>query len=529
MKTKRLFCAISGFWVSHKRAWVALCGLLSITPASVWATDDVPGARPSAPVVLWGVQRGCDPDPAVERAILRRLRSLNGTYTHPQNPITQIDWTGSEQMDCVAEQCAELLRKNCKTAVQFGQLIGGEIDDLTVSESGGPQLVSRIRLWRYDLDSKRTFYQTRLCHKGMCGDRGIADATAQMASQLLERPVFEADPRSVGDVRAARLPLCAEGQYVLGPAPSTGAATDRVRSIDRLYQNIHMALAIDPAMGSEQKAVADLFSKALSIPKLDGFRDTVPLVEVRSPEAGPLDPAFVQRGLQAMARLPSDRKGPSRLLVVQVGRRGELLTLDFRWLPTSDAEAQEYDFPSAGYSPSPSLTLGFMNVNALGATLRNERVAQMNRVRLAVERRVPQTAVDLCRPMPTPRCASPQSTGPGLDAPTAPKVSFKTSHAAFSPSLGALWGVSAASAVTFAVLTALDQARVGGVSPDDYTTVYGGLRSGMAVSGGAAALSLGLAIPLTVFSRKTPQNAKPAETGNERVCRLLGSAPSRPD
>ena len=531
--TKTSCCRFSLDWLAH--CGVAVATLLSAgqwTPASA-QTDAalVDTNRPITPVYLWGVQRGCDPDPAAEQAIQRRLQALAGSALRR---VERIELPAeAEHLNCVGEQCAELLRQQCPSAATEGQLLGGEIDDVAITESGGQALASRIRLWRHDLASKRTFYQARLCSRGYCGDRSVADAVAQMAGQILERPAFDADPRPAAEVRSARLPMCGEGSSAPAGNAPVGVA-ERVRAVDRLYQNIYVALTIDPAIGAEQKAITDLFTRALLTPRPEGYRDAAPHVEVRSPERGALDPAWTQRVLQAAisARPSTDRRLPPRLLVVQVGRRDELLTLDFRWLPATEAEAQEYDFPAAGYSPEPALTLGFMNVNALSATLRNERVAQMNRVRTAVERRTSSGPVDLCRPLPAPRCVSPQ---------TAWTRSLGTTYGGSSPSQpvpllaaskGALWGLFAASSATLVVLTALDQAQVGSVSIDDYTTVRGGLRSGMAVSGGAAALSLGLAIPITVLAAKKPQPQAGASAGTSptvRTCRLLRVMPHRND
>lgn len=494
-----------------------LCGALLLCSAALLPRGALAQSPPedSGPVLLWGIQRGCDVDASAERAVVSRLQSFAGSQLHR---LQRIEVPADEESrNCLGEQCAKRLRDACPAV--SGQLIGGEIDDVVLSDSGGKVLVSRLRLWRHDLVTQRIFYQSRLCTRGLCGDQPVTETVAQMTAQLLERPVFEADGRPAAGVAAERLPLCgSDSPPVSGFASS---AAEHVKSAERLYQQIYLALVIDPVLAEQQKSIQDLFARTLPLLKPDGFRDHPLPVEVRALDTSPPEAAWVQRTLAATAagRTPADRKLAARLLVLQIGKRGDALTLEFHWLPSSDAEAREYDFPAAGYGPPAPLTLGLMEVNALAATLRNERAAQLARLRTAAER--PAAHGDACQPMPFPRCAraalatvqgSLAGTGPGQAV--APKLAQ-----------GALWGLFAASAATLVILTALDQTHVGDLSVDGNRAVGGSLRAGMGVSAGVAALSLGLAIPTTVLSRQNAAQPTRQVVRAAGTCRLLRELP----
>lgn len=503
----------SGFISNRRLRRQVLCGALALCAAAMFPlrVSAHPPEEDGGPVLLWGIQRGCDGDPSAERAVLARLQSFAGSQLHRIQRVGVA--ADAESRNCLGEQCAKLLRDACPDL--NGQILGGEIDDLVIPDASGKALMSRLRLWRHDLSTQRTFYQSRLCTRGLCGDQPVAETVAQMAAQLLERPGFEADARAFTVVRAERLPLCgADSVPALGAAPP---AAERSKSVERLYQQIYLTLVIDPLIADQHKSIQDLFARTLPLLKLDGFRDHPLPVEVRAPDPGAPDAAWVQRTLAAATagRTLAERKLPARLLVLQIGKRGDALTLDFHWLPSSEAEAREYDFPAAGYSPQAPLTLGLLEVNALAATLRNERAAQLGRLRTVAER--PAAGADTCQPMPAPRCAQATLAAVPISlASTAPGQ-------ALAPKLaqGALWGVFAASAATFIALTALDQAHVGDLPVDGTRSVGGSLRAGMGVSGGIAALSLGLAIPTTLLFRQNGAQPPRQIVRSAAACRLL--------
>ncbi len=507
----------SRFTDNRSRRRPVLCGALllcavAMLPLRVFA---LPPADDSGSVLLWGIQRGCDVDASAERAVVVRLQSFAGSQLHRLRHIEVP--ADEESRNCLGEQCAKLLRDACPG--MSGQLIGGEIDELVLSDATGKALVARLRLWRHDLAMQRTFYQARLCTRGLCGDQPVTETVAQMAAELLERPAFEADGRPSAVVSAERLPLCGtESLPTAGVAP---LAVERVKSAERLYQQIYLALVIDPVIADQQKPIQDLFSRTLPLLRPDGFRDHPLQVEVRALDSGAPEPAWVQRTLAAatLGRASADRKLPPRLLVLQIGKRGDALTIEFHWLPSSDAEAREYDFPAAGYGPPAPLTLGLMEVNALAATLRNERAAQLARLRTAAER--PAAFVDACQPLPSPRCAkaalaTAQSslTRPGPSHALAPKLAQ-----------GALWGLFTASAATLVVLTALDQTHVGDLPVDGTRAVGGSLRAGMGVSAGIAVLSLGLSIPTTLLFRQNAARPTRQIVRSAGTCRLLREIP----
>jgi hypothetical protein len=85
--------------------------------------------------------------------------------------------------------------------------------------------------------------------------------------------------------------------------------------------------------------------------------------------------------------------------------------------------------------------------------------------------------------------------------------------------------VFATSAATFIALTALDQAHVGDLTVDGTRAVGGSLRSGMGVSAGLAALSLGLAIPTTLLFRQNAAQPARQTARSSGACRLLRELP----
>ena len=153
-------------------------------------------------VILWGIQRGCDTDAASERRLIERLESYAGPpvrrMTVPSDP---------RLLNCVGVQCAQLVQDACPQLT--GQLVGGEVDEAISFAGPTPELVVRLRVWRYDLGNKKDYYSYGLCPRGVCGHLTVQDKLADMASHLVERQPFEADLRPIQEVLDSRLPLCA--------------------------------------------------------------------------------------------------------------------------------------------------------------------------------------------------------------------------------------------------------------------------------------------------------------------------------
>jgi hypothetical protein len=487
---------------------LAVAGLLGFA-TQVAAQPDGSGGGASSRVVLWGIERGCDPDAAAERAVVLRLESFGGS------PVGRLDLPAEARFrNCLGEECAALLKDACPQ-VQ-GQLLGADIDDLVAQDAGVSALVSRVRLWRHDLSSGRTYYQYALCPRGVCGDLTVADKLAEMASQLSERLSFEGEARPAALVRTDRLPLC-------GP-DDAGALLNsaRARPIERLYQNIYVALVLDPALAGQQKDIRDLFGKALPSLAASGFREGPLHIEVRAIDPAGPEVAWSQKVLQnlVVGRGAAEKRGPARLLVVYIGRVGEgpALSLDARWpSPSSSvdvAEASERALPPGNPKPEAPPVLGLPNAHALAAMLRSERSAQVARAKAAADSKTWTEPGDLCKPMLAARCASPRvglaAWGPAFDARAGRSLTT------FGPKWAevGLWGLVGASAVTAAALFAANGTDAGTIAASDYDVQRSLGRPAWAVAGfGLAALAL--AVPVTMISRQAASGKAVVPHGSE--------------
>lgn len=153
-------------------------------------------------VILWGIQRGCDSDVASERKVIERLESYGGT------PVLRMRLpVDLQHLNCVGVQCAQLVWEACPTLT--GQLVGGEVDEVTSFKGAAPEPVVRLRVWRHDLSNKRNYYLYGLCPRGVCGNLSVQDKLADMVGHIVERQPFEEDPQPLERILDSRLPLCA--------------------------------------------------------------------------------------------------------------------------------------------------------------------------------------------------------------------------------------------------------------------------------------------------------------------------------
>ncbi len=173
-----------------------LFGLLSLAAGPA-------GAQQTAadPILLWGVQRGCQSDVAITSAVQDRLQQL-GT------PVYAVAEAGAAADHCLGEECADLLVAACPPGLlQRSILLGGHVEDR--HKDGRYQ--ARVRLWRVDLTPQgpRSFYRherlDKPCPTGECNGELPALVTTWMG-QLLEdtRP----SEQSAATLHSAKPPYC---------------------------------------------------------------------------------------------------------------------------------------------------------------------------------------------------------------------------------------------------------------------------------------------------------------------------------
>lgn len=176
---------------------------LIATVASVLGAPEPARAAgdPQAPIYLWGIHRGCALDEALSRATAERLQLL-GT------PIYALDHRGRLAASrCIGSECAELLIRACGARrPERGSLLGGHVEE----QREGAELLSRIRLWRTDLEAGRpTFVRherlTRRCSGEQCG-AALLELISTLAGQLLAESTPLA--RSAAAIHDARPPYC---------------------------------------------------------------------------------------------------------------------------------------------------------------------------------------------------------------------------------------------------------------------------------------------------------------------------------
>lgn len=156
---------------------------------------------PSDPIVLWGVQRGCEPDRLLNTAVQERLEALG-------SPVHVVEQQGQMIRRCVGPQCVALLSTVCAPALlAHATVLGGHVDD----EYADGRYRARVRLWRVEQTPKGslTYYRyERLdqpCPSRSCGDK-LTSLVVTWMGQLLE----DSTPNEVplDGLDAAKPPYC---------------------------------------------------------------------------------------------------------------------------------------------------------------------------------------------------------------------------------------------------------------------------------------------------------------------------------
>lgn len=139
-----------------------LLSLLLMWPSSSWAKSNR--------ILLWGVQRGCTPNPDLVREVEKRLTILTSDIvTLSPDP---------KRLGCQGAACAAQLTRECPgVAAQGGTLVG------VVVEPG--KGVTKIRIWVHDLEAGVTSYKDEYCQG--CS---LLSSLPPMVSSLVEQPSF---------------------------------------------------------------------------------------------------------------------------------------------------------------------------------------------------------------------------------------------------------------------------------------------------------------------------------------------------
>jgi len=142
--------------------FLLLLALLALWPSSAWAKSNR--------ILLWGVQRGCTPNPDLVREVEKRLTILTSDIvTLSPDP---------KRLGCQGAACAAQLVRECPgVAAQGGTLVG------VVVEPG--KGVSKIRIWVHDLEAGVTAYKDEYCQG--CS---LLSSLPPMVSSLVEQPSF---------------------------------------------------------------------------------------------------------------------------------------------------------------------------------------------------------------------------------------------------------------------------------------------------------------------------------------------------
>lgn len=140
---------------------------LALSSSSAWAKSNR--------ILLWGVQRGCTPNPDLLREVEKKLSIISSDIvTLSPDP---------KRLGCQGQACAAQLARECPgVATQGGMLIGA------VVEPG--KEASKIRIWVHDLEAGVTAYKDEYCQG--CS---LLSSLPSMVTSLAEQPSFsEAAP-----------------------------------------------------------------------------------------------------------------------------------------------------------------------------------------------------------------------------------------------------------------------------------------------------------------------------------------------
>lgn len=144
---------------------LALVLFLLASPA--WAEE-------SAPVLLWGFQRGCESLTDLNKHVQRELEKEG---VRPVDVLLP----GSQRMSCQGASCAEQVIRECGVRGKGARILGGYVDQLGTPLRG----VTRLRMWLYDTQSGQTAWLDTYCQN--CP---LTSTVPYNALQMLQNPQF---------------------------------------------------------------------------------------------------------------------------------------------------------------------------------------------------------------------------------------------------------------------------------------------------------------------------------------------------
>lgn len=180
-------------------SWLVLC---SVAGAQM---------HPQDPIALWGIQRDCQVDSALSRAVQERLDGLG-------HPLLSVDSRASLARGCIGTECLEQVRQSCGANLPAqGIVLGGHVAE-QFSEG---RYRARIRLFRVDFASGSeplTYLRyerlDRACstpNSESCR-QDLPALLANLAGQLLEER--NATTLLSGQVHTSRPPYCSSNPEV---------------------------------------------------------------------------------------------------------------------------------------------------------------------------------------------------------------------------------------------------------------------------------------------------------------------------
>lgn len=175
----------------------------------------------AGPLYLWPLGQECEVDAQAVRDAITEL-----SLTHHRAP-SSLFLPPAATPNCVGAACVDALRTfpGCEHALERGTLLGGWVEARPAGATG-----MRIHLWRYDLDSLKSWQHEldlQVCQNGVCGNGRFADQDLQrlrpsqrlaIALGLLAQARLENDFRScVPGCQRTREPDLGRG---MGAAPA---------------------------------------------------------------------------------------------------------------------------------------------------------------------------------------------------------------------------------------------------------------------------------------------------------------------
>lgn len=407
--------------------------LLLLSSSLAWA-------EPSAPILLWGFQRGCEPLPELDRHVRRELEA------HGIQPVELLA-PGAQQLGCQGRDCAEVVVQECATLKgRPVRILGGLVDQ------NKTRTLTRLRLWMHDTGTGRTAWLDTYCQS--CA---LLSAAATNAQDLIENPQYG-------------LTLDTTPNYCRPDAPQKERTARSNKILWVVYGKDH-----------NKSLVSSTVRK---------------LVQSTGTEE-PFEHVGKEYTLGVLKKIVAKDPG-AQVFGAEIQGNGviELFLFDG---PTQLTQNQMVECPSCDKEELAE------KIRQAGTQLLSHCFGDDCATAGTTRARPPAEA---CAAFPVPQCGG--KGRPAMEP--SPSASAAPAPIEISPRLariakGAVWGVFAANAVASAALLAANYAGAGrrDVGLGDTTDV---LAPAAGALGGAALLSLAVAIPVTIaVNRALPPQA----------------------